>query len=213
MPAVGAVEYRMAPPDVITIYSKRVREINGHTEAIRSDGRISLPLIGSVMIAGKTPEEASGETGPDGSGILRGRRHQSARRRLPEQTHFRLGSCGHARSLSLQRTQHGLPHTEPGTANPSGGLGRVEILRPNRDGKLVKRMTIDLDKMIEEGNLEHDALLEENDVIYVPANPLAAVGLALQQLLLPLQPAAQTVNAPADIAQAATGTKPYGTAD
>ena len=41
--------------------------------------------------------------------------------------------------------------------------------------------------------------LEEGDIIYVPANGFAKVGLALQQLLLPIQPFSQTVQSPANI--------------
>src|SRR5690349_9063234 len=60
-PVVTSTDYRMAPPDVITIQSKRVREINGHTEQIRPDGKITLPLLGSVFVAGKTSEEVSAD--------------------------------------------------------------------------------------------------------------------------------------------------------
>ncbi len=51
-PVVSAEEYRMAPPDVIKITSKRVREINNHREQIRSDGMITLPLLGDFYVAG-----------------------------------------------------------------------------------------------------------------------------------------------------------------
>ncbi len=213
MPVVSATEYRMAPPDVIAIYSKRVRELNGHTEALRTDGRISLPLLGSVMIAGKTPEEASAELA-----IMA--------RDFYEDADISLRVVGYESKRIFVWGHVGAPGPYPyngrntvyrtlSQAQPTylADFGRVEVLRPNRDGALVKRMTIDLNQMIEDGNLEHDAMLEENDVIYVPANPLAAVGLALQQVLLPIQPAAQTVNGPADIGRAATGRRPYGSSN
>ena len=53
-----------------------------------------------------------------------------------------------------------------------------------------------------------NAVLEEGDIIYVPANPLAAVGLALQQVLLPIQPAASVVKGPTDIDSTSRGA-PY----
>jgi len=76
---------------------------------------------------------------------------------------------------------------------------RIQILRPNKDGDLIRRMTIDLDKMVKEGDIALDAVLEEGDIIYVPANPLAAIGLVFQQLLLPIQPMASTIKGPADV--------------
>ena len=212
MPAVSAVEYRMAPPDVIYIYSKRVREISGHTEAIRADGRITLPLLGSVMIAGKTPEEASAELAQQATEFYE---DADITLRVVGYESKRIFVWGHVRAPGpYPYNGRNTVYRTLSLAQPThlADFGRVEILRPSRDGQLVKRMTINIDKMIEDGNLEHDALLQENDVIHVPANPLAAVGLALQQLLLPLQPAAQTVNAPADIARSATGTRPYGNA-
>jgi hypothetical protein len=48
-------------------------------------------------------------------------------------------------------------------------------------------------------------LRKPDDVIHVPPNPLAAVGLAIQQLLFPIQPAAETIYAPASAARMAAG--------
>jgi hypothetical protein len=60
-------------------------------------------------------------------------------------------------------------------------------------------MTVDLNKMIREGDTTQNAVLEEGDIIYVPPTGFAAVGLALQQILLPIQPAAAVVGGPSDI--------------
>jgi hypothetical protein len=61
---------------------------------------------------------------------------------------------------------------------------------------------VNLTKMMEKGNLSQNVLLKPNDVIYVPPNPLAAIGLAVQQLLLPIQPATQTIQSPASAVSA-----------
>ena len=53
-------------------------------------------------------------------------------------------------------------------------------------------------------------VLEEGDIVYVPANFLASIGLALQQLLLPIQPAAATVSGPGDIQSGARSTASGG---
>ena len=70
-------------------------------------------------------------------------------------------------------------------------------------------MTINLDKMVKEGDTALDAVLEEGDIVYVPANALASIGLALQQLLLHLQPAAQTIRNPVNIDRD-VNTQPFG---
>ena len=96
------------------------------------------------------------------------------------------------------------PNLKAQLADPA----RIQVMRPNKQGELVRRMTIDLNKMVQEGDTRLDAVLEEGDIIFVPPNPLAAVGLGLQQLLLPIQPAANTVKGPADIADYYNG-RPY----
>jgi len=65
-------------------------------------------------------------------------------------------------------------------------------------------MRVNLMAMIKKGDMSKNVYLQPDDVIYVPANPLAAVGLALQQLLLPIRPAAETISVPATAAYSAT---------
>jgi len=55
--AVVGVEYHVMPPDVIMIASRYVKEIDQQTQQIRPDGKINLPLVGEVFVAGKTPAE------------------------------------------------------------------------------------------------------------------------------------------------------------
>jgi len=54
---VSGTEYRVMPPDVVTISSMRVPEIDGFSGVIRPDGKINLPLLGEVSVAEKTPKE------------------------------------------------------------------------------------------------------------------------------------------------------------
>jgi len=209
-PLVTSTEYRLAPPDVITIRSMRVREIHGQNERIRPDGKITLPLIGSVFVAGMTPEEV---------GELLTALAQEFYEDADVNVHVRVfaskqifvfgevGSPGpypyHGRNTILEMMSHAQPTR---LADPS----RVQILRPSADGEVRRRMTVNLDEMVKRGDTSLDAVLEEGDIIYVPPNPLAAVGLGFQQLLLPLQPAAATVKGPAQIERSATGTASYG---
>jgi protein involved in polysaccharide export with SLBB domain len=82
---------------------------------------------------------------------------------------------------------------------------RIDVLRPGRDGKLTRRMTVSLDDMTRRGDTSKDAVLEEGDVLYVHPTALASVGLVLQQLLLPVQPAASTFQGTSNISSGVTG--------
>jgi protein involved in polysaccharide export with SLBB domain len=209
-PIVTSTEYLIAPPDTITISSKRVREINGHTEQIRPDGKITLPLLGSVFVTGKTVEAASAEL-------------EGMAREFYADADVSLRVVGYASKKIYVFGEVGSPGPYPytGTNTVLGTLAiaqptrlaapsRIDILRPNKDGTLRKKMTIDLDRMVKKGDNSLDAVLEEGDIVYVPPNILATAGLALQQLLLPIQPAAATVKGPADIEASATGSASYG---
>ncbi len=198
-PLVTSSSYRIMPPDVILITSKRVRELNGHREQVRADGRLSLPLLGSYFAAGKTPEQASAEL-------------QAAAREFYEDANVTLRVTRYASQKIFVFGEVNAPGPYPYTgantilstlakAQPSrlADPERIAVLRPADDGKLVRRMTIDLNKMIKQGNTSQNAVLEEGDILYVPPTGFAAVGLALQQVLLPIQPAAAVVGGPSDI--------------
>ena len=60
-------------------------------------------------------------------------------------------------------------------------------------------MTIDFNYMIQTGDLQNNALLEEGDILFMPINPLAAVGVAVQNLLSPVSPVIQTMQTPARV--------------
>jgi len=83
----------------------------------------------------------------------------------------------------------------------------VPSLTPLQKEEFTESMilTINMMDMVKKGDLSFNILLKPDDVIYVPANPLAEVGLALQMLLFPIQPAISTVASPASAA-AAVGT-------
>ena len=54
---ISGVEYRVLPPDGLTITSTRVPEIDGFATVVRPDGKINLPLLGELYVADKTPKE------------------------------------------------------------------------------------------------------------------------------------------------------------
>lgn len=199
-PTVTSKAYTLAPPDTILIYSKRVSEISGHTEQIRPDGRITLPLLGSHFVAGKTPEQVSAELQQlaaqyyeDADVSLRVIGFNSKRI-------FVFGEVGRPGAYAYDGANTVLQTLAMAQPSRLADPSHIHVLRPSGEGgEMVKRMTIDLDKMVKEGDTTLDAVLNEGDILYVPANGFAAVGLALQQILLPIQPAAQTVSAPVNI--------------
>ena len=54
---VAAVDYRVYPPDEIHLTSLYVSEINDVRTTVRPDGKINIPLLGEIDVAGKTPRQ------------------------------------------------------------------------------------------------------------------------------------------------------------
>ncbi|MEQ9453246.1 MAG: polysaccharide biosynthesis/export family protein [Phycisphaeraceae bacterium] len=202
-PAVTATEYRMAPPDSIAISSKRVREINGVNQQIRPDGMITLPLIGEVFVAEKTPLELGAELEELAKSYYNDADVTVRVTSFSSKKIYVFGEVGRSGPFAYNGTNtvfDTLARAQPSRlANPE----KIQVLRPNPDGTMRRMMTVNYNKMVQKGDTTLDAVLEENDVIYVPPSALASIGLAAQQLLLPLLPAAAVVNGPADISDAA----------
>jgi hypothetical protein len=65
------------------------------------------------------------------------------------------------------------------------------------DGSGAHVMKVNMMHMIKKGDLSQNVLLKAGDIVYVPPNPLAAFGLAMQQVLLGIQPTVSTIQVPA----------------
>ena len=100
-----------------------------------------------------------------------------------------------------------LAKAQPTTrADPSS----IAIVRPDENGELRARMTVNLDHMIKTGDTTLNAVLQEGDIVYVPASGIGKATISFEQLLMPLQPLSSLINGPADISESATGERPYG---
>ena len=196
---VSSEAYFLAPPDTITISSKRVREIARHTEQIRPDGRINLPLLGSVFVAGKTCEQLSEELSDKAREFYEDADVTVTVTHYASKKIFVFGEVRAPGPYSYSGTNTILEMLSRAHPTRLADAKNIHVMRPSDDGALRKSMTIDLDRMVKEGDTTLNAMLQEGDVIYVPPTPLAQVGLVFQQMLLPLQPAAATVKGPADI--------------
>lgn len=201
---VSANEYRMAPPDVVQIRSKRVREIAGYSERISPDGKINLPLLGPVFVAGKTQLELAAELEELARAYYQDADVSVHVVGYHSQKIFVFGEVASPGPYSYTGANTLLRLMAQAQPTRLADPAKVQVLRPNADGRLVKRMTVDLNKMVMKGDMTLNAMLEDGDVIYVPANPLASVGLTMQQLLLPIRPMAETVRGPKDIDDAAS---------
>ncbi|HOA74944.1 MAG TPA: polysaccharide biosynthesis/export family protein [Phycisphaerae bacterium] len=193
---VTASQYRLEPPDVIQIESPTAPEIDGEIQRIRSDGKITLRLIGDVQVSGLTPEELSAKLAE-----LLSRYYES-----PEVT-VRLMSY-ESKSVYVFGQVMG-PGPQPFTgrdtlldviarAQPNflAWGAQVKVIRPSAAPEERHELVVDVDKMLETGDMTNNFLLQEGDIVFVPPTPLGYVGLRIQELLFPISPALAAYNAP-----------------
>ena len=187
--------YVIEPPDVIRIISPNAPEIHNVSQRLRPDGYITLHLVGDVLAADKTPKDLSQEIEEKIRDFYQDVKVQVRVSAFNSKFYY---VAGESRSGPVAYTGNDTVFSAvmraglPRSAWPE----KAVVIRPNEDGDLIRRMSVDLKAMIEKGDFRHNAVLEEGDIVFVPINPLAAVGVLFQNLLAPIQPALSAVATP-----------------
>lgn len=222
---VSAAEYHVYPPDRLSIRSLHVPEINGLQVRVRPDGKINIPLIGEIKVAGKTPAGIQ-ET------IVKEAKHYY------EQADATVQVVHYASQVYYVFGQVSRPGPRPWTgrdsfldamakAGPTNLAWHERIIltrsaepqvggsyhqcndylyfgvRDAPKGKEPMKIMINLMAMVEQGDLSNNVLLKPNDVIFVQPSPLAYIGLTIQRIMFPINPAIQAVGSPERMATSA----------
>ena len=213
--SVSGAEYRVLPPDTILITSQRVTEINNAAQRVRPDGKINLPLLGEIAVAGKTPkeiEEAITEAAlkyydeVDATVTVTGYESQRFYVYGQAASSGPMPWTGHDTLLDALCKAQPTPLAWPERiivvrgANPQEGgptsrpvqgsrLYRLTGVHEENSDSPRYKMTINLMAMVKSGDLTNNILLMPNDVIYLQPNPFAEVGLAVEAFFFPFRAA------------------------
>jgi polysaccharide export outer membrane protein len=128
--------YRLQPGDVLEVFVYRHQELSRKT-VVRSDGWISLPLLGDVRAAGQAPQELAKTL----TGLLAQRLRDPEVTVLvenpPEPMVYVVGSVGAPRALPL-RSARTLAQAlaQSGDLAKSAAVDAVSVLRLNDEGAL-----------------------------------------------------------------------------
>ena len=224
---VSGVEYRTYPPDLLRITSLHVEEINRVSQRIRPDGKINLPLLGEFFVAGKTPAEIEKMLVASAKVFYEKADATIEIVGYNSQNYYIFGQVSRPGPMAWTGRDTLLDALAKAQPNNLAWPERIKIVRgaepqdggryqaanvvsryywagvhAPEEGREPKEMTFNLMAMVEEGDLSNNIILMPNDVIYVQASPLAKVGLALQRLLFPINPAIQAVGVPANFEDA-----------
>ena len=194
-PVVGGKPYVIDPPDSISVIAPNTEELKIVNQQLRPDGKITLPLLGEVFAAGKTPTQLANELQDQLREFYEDAPVQVQVTSFNSKVYYMAGetTVGPKQYTGSDTVLDAVLRAGiPRTSWPE----HLIVLRPNEEGQLIQRMTIDATDLYEKGDLKYNAVLEEGDIIFMPTNPIARVGIFIQNLLSPVQPVLQAGNTP-----------------
>ena len=233
---VSGIEYIVLPPDELALASMQVSEIDGFSQQIGPDGKIVMPLLGEVFVAGMTRKEVEAAITDAAQEFYKKPDVTVHVAQYNSQKFYVLGQVslpGPVRWTGTDTLLDVLAQRRPtNLAWPE----RIKVIRPQeplRGGHMpgdnpyvppdteekrelraekeeqglntagAEEVTVDLMAMMKTGDLSHNLLLRPGDIVYVPANPFATVGLALRTILFPVSPVLEAARVPYDLEYAA----------
>jgi len=186
---VTAEEYVLMPPDEITVHCSLVPEIDGQSQRIRPDGKISFEAIGEIEAAGKTPEEVTRILEQKAALLYNLHGDKPIDVRLVAYQSKRIYVLGQVNGPGpkVYTGRDSVLTALAGRLNPMAWKSRIQVIRPSAEVNVPPKIfEINYTWMAKHGDLRKNVLLEEGDMIYVPAHPLAWVAMQIEMVMRPI---------------------------
>jgi protein involved in polysaccharide export with SLBB domain len=194
---VTAKSYVLLPPDEIEIHCSKVPEFNLQRQRIRPDGNVTFENLGSIPVAGKTPEEVADilQTKVSKLYTLTGDKPIDVQIATYQSKMFYvLGEVERPGPKIYTGRDSVLAAIAAANPTPLAWNQRIQVIRPSSSkGSRPKIFELNFDRMIAHGDVSKDVLLQEGDIIYVPPTILASVGKLVQQVVTPISSTASTI--------------------
>ncbi len=169
-----ADDYKLGPEDVIEVRVFELDQLN-RTLRVSGDGKIELPLVGSIEVSGLTPNKVAGQI----ADRLRDRYVQNPQvsifiTEFKSQKVSLLGAVATPASYPLSGQRRLLQVlAEAGSLGPEAG-NTLYVFRQTEDGRSA-RLTVPLNELLLQGDPRWNVLLRPGDVISVPPEQAIAV--------------------------------------
>lgn len=181
-------EYRLYPGDELDITIPSAPELN-KTATVQPDGRVSLPLIQPVMAADRTiPELQQALSAAYASQLLRPQVSVSLKTAQPLKI-FVFGEVDKSGVYDMPGDINALQAIAiAGGFKPGARSRKVVVIRRGPGGTAMAR-TVDLGRPLKGAALNDLVPLRRSDIVFVPRNSVAELGVAMGQLrdALPIQ--------------------------
>lgn len=178
--------YQLFPGDEIELQIPSAPELN-KTLTVGPDGRVSLPLVGEMMVAARTVPEIRAEAQRRYATQLRRPQVEIASKAQGIKV-FVGGEVGQPAVYDLIGDGDALRAImQAGGFKPTSDLKKVVIIRRGQNGLAMMR-TADLSKAFRHGDQPDFVPLARGDIVYVPRTGIANAGLIMQQYFRDMLP-------------------------
>ena len=194
--------YRVLPGDAVSIASPQVLELDGTKEPVGINGKIDLDLIGQIHVAGLTPKEIRNKLELQLTPYYA---EPQLRVRVAEGMSKKIYVFGQVAGPGAR------PYTGRDTvldvvaeAGPThiAWKSQIKVFRASATPGERHEIKVDFERMMEQGDLSLNVLLQEGDIVWVPPTILGWIGLRVQELLYPVQPVMEAYEAPSEFMDA-----------
>jgi polysaccharide export outer membrane protein len=183
-PAAAPEDYRIGAGDVLRV---RVHPEPGFNRMlkVRSDGAISMDLIGDVQVADRRPAEVASEIERRMGDLVRHARVTVAVEEPSSRLITVLGEVKAPIVFPLERETRVIDAiARAGDATELAATSRVRVFR--RAGGIDQLYIVDVDE-IRGGDGESDIVLQSGDVVVVPAAAPVVAGYKVRRALYPVE--------------------------
>ena len=155
-------DYIIGPEDVLDIQVWGSKDLN-QTVFVRPDGRLSLPLVGEISVAGKTVQQLQDHLGVVYEKTVKGAVVTVIVREIKSRPIYFIGAFGRPGVMQLTREMTLLQAISAvGGVTPNADAEKGFLLRGD------KRIPIDFSRLLQRGDLSQNPKLEPGDSVVVP---------------------------------------------
>ena len=197
-PVAAEKPYVIEPPDTIQILAPAAPEVDQRGARIRPDGYIPLPLLGDIFAAGYTPAQLGSIIEEKLLTYYQDVDVQVDVTGFNSKVYYMAGELSQG-PRGFTGKDDLLDVVLRAGIRRSAWPEHLVVLRPNEDGELIRRITINFRDLIEKGELKNNIVIEEGDIVFMPINPLAAIGVFVSNLTQPVQPVVSLIGMPARV--------------
>jgi polysaccharide biosynthesis/export protein len=160
-------DYVIGSEDVLAINVWKEPEVS-RSVVVRSDGKISLPLLGDIQAAGTTPKQLQAEIAQGLASFISDPEVAVMVQNINSKRYSILGQVGHAGSASLTGPMTVLDAiAAAGGFQPFAKRKKVYILRTGPDGR-EQRIPFNYTEVIKGKHPEQNIPLQARDIVIVP---------------------------------------------